>query len=283
MSFGAGLLGALPGLIGLATEIGTSVPALKRAKRRNTAQRATRQGALAMSQAAVGGAQTGFGAARGLALREGIRGAQGVAQRALDPIATAAAQDEANYVAERDARNVRLQQFGSNLAGGVAATTEQMVKNRAAARAGESDAIAQRNVDWGAPTNTVEDIAANQQQMQQVQQQTAATPASNAQLQQPQMTVPQAQSPGLEGPGQLQPPRMDELYNAQLGLGNNPLLQMAPELEFKLRVSNLAASEAQRQGVPLDQVGGRLLRMMGQAPANLGDLYGPSPNYDEGY
>ena len=282
MSFGAGLLGALPNLIGLATEIGTAVPGLKKARRRNTAQRAVRQGQIKMSNAAVGSSQTGFGGTRGLALREGIRGAQGVARAALDPAATAAAQDEATYIQERDARNQRLAQFGGNMAAGVAATTEQVVKNRAATKAGEQDAIAQRNTDWGAPTNTVQDIAANQQTMEGVNQQYANTPGTTGSLEQPgQMQVPGANPPGLGAP-QLPPPDMESLYNATLGLGPNPLLQMAPELEFKLRVSNLAAAEAQRQGVPIEMVGGRLNRAMQNAPANLGDLYGDSPNYDGG-
>jgi hypothetical protein len=54
---------------------------------------------------------------------------------------------------------------------------------------------------------------------------------------------------------------------AALGLPQvNELQQIAPELEFKLRMQNMALQEAERQGQPIERVFAQLNRQLGNIP-----------------
>jgi hypothetical protein len=257
-----GLAGTIAGLAGLATSIGTAVPGLKKARKRDTSQRAARAGALGAMAGAVGASQTGAGATRGLALREGLRAASQAAVRSADAASTAAAQDEARFVAERDARNERLQSFGQDLAG-AAGQIGQGVVDIKAMRAAE---LQEGGVDPVAAAKLAEQApdvqAAQEQELQEIPVGPGPTLEQTDQFGEP-----------LPGPTmQLAPPTTaQDAYRRSLGLPDKPILRLAPELEYKLRLQNLMVEEADRLGIPTTQILAQALRNANISP-DLGDI-----------
>jgi hypothetical protein len=255
-----GLAGTIAGLAGLATSIGTAVPGLKKARKRDTSQRAARAGALGAMSGAVGASQTGYGATRGLALREGLRAASQSAVRSADAASTAAAHDEARFIAERDARNVRLAEFGQDVAG-MGAQIGQSVAEVKAMRAAQAQ-------EAGVAPEAVDYVAEQQPDVQQAQE-LQEVPVG------PGPTLEQTDQYGQPLPGptmQLAPPTTaQDAYRRSLGLPDQPILRLAPELEYKLRLQNLMIEEADRLGVPATQILAEALRNANISP-DLGEI-----------
>lgn len=276
MADALGILGTVADLAGLATTIGAQAPGLKKARKRDTSARAARAGGMQTAAAAVGGAQTGFGASRGLALRSGLRGASNAARGAADAASTAAAQDEQRFVQERDARNARLAQFGKDI-GGFAGQVGQGVSDVIAAKGaqpvgGEVALPDQASVMGIDPVTGLEIPAEQEPQPAALQQGMQLQPPGDLQM-------PQAQDPNLGGQ-QLQQPMMAppttamEAYQAAMGIQPNVVYQVAPAMEYKLRVTNLAVEEAERLGIQPSQVIAPLLRQLNINPM---DLHGVDP------
>lgn len=273
---GAGAVGIVADLAGLATMIGTAIPGLKKAKKRDTSQRAAHQAASRVQAAAVGGSQTGQGATRGLALRSGLRAASGAARAAGDAASTAAAQDEQRYVQERDARNARLAEFGTGL-GDMAANVASGVVEAKAGQAfaeerptGSEDGYEGRSgYAQNAETTPQFDAATLQTDFEGGSQQDVVG-SQTQQLQEQQIgegpTLDQTNEFGepLPGPSYLQelapPVTAQDAYREALGLPNRPVLSLAPQLEMKLRVSNLIAQEADRVGIATTNILAQSLR-----------------------
>lgn len=264
-----GLAGTIAGLAGLATSIGTAVPGLKKARKRDTSQRAARAGALGAMAGAVGASQTGHGATRGLALREGLRAASQAAVRSADAASTAAAQDEARFIAERDARNVRLQQFGQDVAG-MAGQVAQGVTEVKAMRAAQLE-------EDGYDPETAAQFAEQAPDVQAEAQQLEEIPVGEG----PTLDQTDQYGEALPGPTmQMAPPTTaQQAYRRALGLPDKPILRLAPELEYKLRLQNLMVEEADRLGVPTTQILAQALRNANIAP-DLGDIIQPGAHGD---
>lgn len=280
MADALGILGTVADLAGLATKIGTSVPGLKKARKRDTSQRAARQGALKTQAAAVGGSQTGFGATRGLALREGLRAASGAARTSADAASTAAAQDEARYVSERDARNKRLASFGTDMTGMAAQVGQGMVDLAAgnAANKGEDlqgllpDQAAVSGIDPNtglALPDSVEPANAALGQMPQMD------------LEDPTQDFGQQEQTQKFGLGMAPPTTPMEAYQAAMGIQPNAALEIAPVMEYKLRVTNLAVQEAERMGVEPASVIAPLMRKLNIDPNMLSGIGQPTEGRQE--
>jgi hypothetical protein len=280
----------LPGLVGILTDVLSQVPNLKRVKKTDTSARAARLGMIQTQAAAVGGAQTGAGASRALALRQGLRGAGDAARGAADAAAQAANQDEIRYQNQKILRNQRLADFGKD-AGGMMAQIGQGVVEARNAKRGEADPNAEVPQDPqytqapvgpdGMPTNVTRAV-----------QPGAVAPAQAEAIQQSQQ--PAGSYPGMDNKGVQAQPTPDEMfdpaspnydpvahaalepedyYAAALGIPKNPYNLIAPELEYKLRVQNLAFQEANRTGENFMRLSARIQRMNGLAP-DLTGLFG---------
>lgn len=105
-------------LVGLGTKVAGAVPGLKKPKKVNTAKEVAKS-ATAQFGNAVGAAQSGHGASRGLALREGLRQGVAAAGEASAKVGMAAQRDVATNQANMDARNERIAAFTGDLAKGL--------------------------------------------------------------------------------------------------------------------------------------------------------------------
>jgi hypothetical protein len=121
----------LPSLIGMGAKIGGAAAGLKKPKRTNVGGRAAARLASQANAGAVGAAQAGHGASRGLALREGLRSAAVQVGQASGQAADAAQQDEATYQAQLDQRNERIASLTSGIGEGMAQMTQAFIKPEA--------------------------------------------------------------------------------------------------------------------------------------------------------
>ena len=282
MGNAAGAAGIVADLAGLATMIGTAIPGLKKAKKRDTSQRAAHQATSAVQAAAVGGAQTGQGATRGLALRSGLRSAANTARKGADAASTAAAQDEQRYAQEKDARNARLAEFGkgigdmaANVAGGIVDAKAGRAAEDAERPTGSEDGYEGKS-GYAANDETTPqfDAAALQSDFEGGSQQASVGSQTQQLQQQEQQGMQQVGSQEQQGdpnaygaePGpsylnEYAPPvTAQDAYRQALGLPNRPVLALAPQLEMKLRVSNLIAQEADRMGIATTNILAQSLR-----------------------
>lgn len=117
----------IPSIIGMGTTIGGAIPGLKKPKRTNAASEQVRRAQSAVAGAAVGGAQTGHGASKGLALREGIRGASKLVGDAAAAGAGAARADEDAFQGQLDARNQRIAALTGGIGEGLAQMTQGLI------------------------------------------------------------------------------------------------------------------------------------------------------------
>jgi len=260
-----GILGTVADLAGLATKIGTSVPGLKKAKRRHTSQQAARAAGQAAQAGAVGGSQTGHGATRGLALREGLRAASGAAREGGRAQSLAAVADERTHIAERDARSARLAQFGNDAAA-MAAQTSQGIVDVIAAKEAAGEPIDFEEGGLGVDPDTG---------LSTVQDPTAQALASGAPLLQDPDELDagqggaageQTQDFGLGDDLGIQPTTPLQAYQHAMGVDMESLVEIAPVMEYKMRVVNLAAQEAERRGVDISTIVAPLFRKLNIDP-----------------
>jgi len=260
-----GVLGTLPSLVGLATQLGTAIPSLRRVQKTGSSRAAAGEAASAVGRAAVGGSQTGFGASRGLNLRTGLRAAGQVAKETGGTLARAANQDEVRYQNEKILRNNRLQQFGRDAADMGANIGQSVIDARAAKNAEDAAADAATQAFEAQYQDDLPGISS-----------TYGAQKPGEQLGQgpdPQ-ELPVGPGPGLDDIGINQ---YGEVYNP-LDLGSVPhiedplrhvlklpqkeaLYQIAPELDRQHQLENLVIQETERQGQPIARIYAYVKRM----------------------
>jgi len=253
----AGILGAIPSMVGLATSIGTAVPGLKKVNRTDTSRAAAAEGSGAAQRAAVAGSQTGFGATRGLNLRTGLRQAAEVGKRTAGELARAGTADDQRYDRQNLLRQKRLFDYGANAAD-MAANIGLGVVESAQANLGvdpEADAdepqFTQHAIGGAPLADTQPGLWMDQAAPQELQE------------------LPTGPGPGIDelGPGGADQPPAEALpefdpFMQALGIPQkSALYSIAPQLELQHRLENLALQEAERQGVPLPRVYAQIQRM----------------------
>lgn len=287
MADALGILGTVADLAGLATKIGTAIPGLKKPKKRDTTQRAVRAAGQQAGAAAVGGSQAGFGASRGLALRSGLRAASDVARATGDAAITAANADQTRYDAQRTARNARVASFGNELTGMAGQVGAGIVDASAAKAADAASQAAAKGMlpsqaeVAGVDPNTglavqdpTTDIMQAGNPMPQIQQDGAQDPNLGNYSQQLQ---------GPQGAPLTAPPTSAfDSYNAALGINPNVAYHVAPAMEHKLRVTNLALQEAERTGTDPASVIAYIMRKVGLNPMDLQDPGYNDPAHQDG-
>jgi hypothetical protein len=257
-----GVLGSLPSLIGLATQLGSSIPGLKKQKRIKTQQGAAGDVAGGVARAAVGASQTGFGATRGLNLRTGLRQAGQVAKESGGAIARAAGRDEAQSQIIRNERNRRLAKFGGDVADFGANIGQSVVEVRAAR---EAEIEANRELVAGIPGvpdvglggGPIEDI------QEVVQQDISEGQAGLDQLRQAREDADLQQGPFPEqgGPALRKTAPIDPLDEALGNPQREMLYGIAPQLELQLRLENFAFDEMDKYGIEIPTLYARIKRM----------------------
>ena len=128
MSAGSIVGSLIPSLIGLGAKAGTAARGLRKPKRTDAGARAAMLSGRKLSGRAVGAAQTGHGASRGLALREGLRAGEDIASEAAAQSAKAAITDDQLYNQRLDKRNANLASFGTDLAKGLGDMAAGIIK-----------------------------------------------------------------------------------------------------------------------------------------------------------
>ena len=260
-------LGLIPSLLGLAVDIGTAIPGLKKPKRTDTSAKAARDASRKSAAAAVGGSQTGFGATRGLALRTGLRQASSASRAGAAEAAQAANADEIRFNQQLIARNQRVADFGQRL-GSAGATIGQGVVEAQAAKSAEEEAAAVRG---GAQAEAVAPLVTPEARgidpATGLEQQEAPTEIAGQEGElTEQEVIDQTLADANVGPTKAFSEGFDPT-RAALGLPQiTELQQIAPELEFKLRMQNMALQEAERQGQPIERVFAQLNRQLGNIP-----------------
>jgi hypothetical protein len=250
-----GILGSIPSLIGLATQLGTAIPGLKKQKRIRTQQGAAGEVAGGVARAAVGASQTGFGATRGLNLRTGLRQAGQVAKESGGAIAQAAGRDERQTQILQTQRNLRLAEFGGDLAD-MGANIGQSVIEAKAARDAELAANAEMIAGLeepqfdlgGGPLLDPQGADAQAQQLSQGEPQQVASP---------QGPLPEQGGPELrQAAASIDP--LEAFYGVP---SKETIYRAAPELQLQHTLENLALQEAERQGLPLARIYARIQRL----------------------
>jgi hypothetical protein len=144
-----GLASLIPSIIGIGAKVATAIPGMKKPKRQNTAKEVAKTAGAQFGQA-VGAAQVGHGASRGLALREGLRaGTQAVGAQS-QAIAGAALGDAAAYEQAKAARAKNIAAFGTDLAKGLGDAAAGMVGPKKADGAGKAEPVAETPTDANA-------------------------------------------------------------------------------------------------------------------------------------
>jgi hypothetical protein len=250
-----GILGSIPSLIGLATQLGTAIPGLKKQKRIRTQQGAAGDVAGGVARAAVGASQTGFGATRGLNLRTGLRQAGQVAKESGGAIAQAAGRDERQTQILQTQRNMRLAEFGGDLAD-MGANIGQSVVEAKSARDAELAANAEMIAGLEVPQFDLGGgpLLDPQGADAQAQQLTQGEPQQEA--------APQGPLPEQGGPELRQAAASVDPLEAFYGVpSKETIYRAAPELQLQHTLENLALQEAERQGLPLARIYARIQRL----------------------
>ena len=260
----------IPSIIGLGTKIGTAIPGLKKPKKEKVPQLASKFGSQI-----VGASQSGHGASRGLALRSGLRAAaQGVGEAAqAQSLAEAGA--EQRFQAEKNARNQRLQGFGTDLAKGLGDMAAIAVGPKSKGDAPEQS-TEQPQVDvspsgFGTEYEPsameqktgLDDLEADFQAQEQVDQQDfmddAAQRLQDFKLQREEAGIPDPQEAFQPDPTSK---LIDEAYNQRPDLAP----EVEKELAQNLQMKKLMLAEAERQGLSLAEMLPRINRRLGLQP-----------------
>jgi len=276
-------------LLGLGASLAAQIPGLKKPKKRSRAESAARDTSMRAGAAAVGGAQTGFGASRGLALRTGLRQAANISRQGAAAAAQGEAADQARYDQQKNARNARLAQFGKDLGAATGQVALGVTQSRAAADAENADAERKKLEETAAQLLPSYSEAPSESSVAtQPGHQALAGP--NGEPQQLQAYPESGQGPTLDQLDEYGQDTTDPRYGmgeapsledismdpalAELGLQKKEVLySIAPELELQHRLENLALDEAYRTGVNVHRVYARLRRLQNQ-PAISASILG---------
>lgn len=124
MAFDASIV---PSLIGMVGSTVAAIPGMKKAKRPETGRAAARN-TTEFANKVVGSAAAGHGASRGLALREGLRGAAEAARGGSEAAANQARQDEQTFEDRKNLRRDNIMNFATGAAEGLAQMTQGFIK-----------------------------------------------------------------------------------------------------------------------------------------------------------
>lgn len=259
-------LNIIPGLLGLGTQIATAIPGLRKPKKVDTSKTVA-QMAPGVAGAAVGAAQAGHGASRGLALREGLRAAATNVSKVAEQARLAAASDAVMNQQNMEARNQRLADFGSAAAGGLS----QVAMAALSPEASKTDEPGTSAVRM---KSRPEDAAFGAEQTQ-----AGAEPEAPGAIDDPEVEALQDEvekvrinaqlaeqgDPSVAGPSAnfASTERLEQLRAKSPTIG-------APELEadldHRLRAKSLMLQDAERFGIPLQTVIARINRKLQLRP-----------------
>lgn len=261
-------LNVIPGLIGLGTQIATAIPGLRKPKKVDTARQVAKL-APSVAGSAVGAAQAGHGASRGLALREGLRQAAGAAGEVAKQARLAAAQDAVVNQQNLEARNQRLASFGKDIAAGAGTFAQSMIKPP-----GEAPPTPEQRQE-----QKMETIQAQPEIEGAVKSVTGLDGAGAALLEQPTVeelpeelapeatveSLLQAQADEAAGPAA----RFSSTQALEGLLVESPTVaapQIEADLENRLQAKNLMLQDAERLGIQLGPIYAQINRRLGLSP-----------------
>lgn len=281
-------------LVGIGSKVAGAVPGMRKPKKVNTAAEVAKTSQRQFN-AAVGASQTGHGASRGLALREGLRKAADASGNAAAQVGMAAQRDAATNQANTDARNERIAGFTGDLAKGLG----DMAAAQIGPKGGDAEAPAQKSLtpdqaefasipgtgvadaplpeDMSKGLGDLEQDAVDQDRVEYE----AEVAAAGEQLDDFRQKREEA---GIGDPGG--PAAAFQVDPATKLLESMPP-RLAPEIEQhladRLHMNELALAEAERLGISLDVAIPRMQRRLqlqpGQSSQNpMGHL---KPDYDD--
>ena len=259
-------IGALiPSLVGLGAEIGGNIPALRKPKRVNVGSQAVRKAGAQLAVRATGAAQSGRGASRGLALREGIRGASKIAGAAAAEGAEAALRDEAFYQQQLLDRNARLAEFVGGAAEGLATMGASFIKPQTPEVSAAEEALQQQPEMQDTATGldplggAVPSVAMPPEQ-KSLESEALQPPEGS-----PGLADLEAQAEGSAGPlAQFESTRALERLRAAKPTTLAPELEA--DLENRLQAKKLMLQDAERLGINLDGIMANMNRRLGLKP-----------------
>lgn len=261
-------------LVGLAAQLGSAIPGLKKPKRRSTSASAAHRATTAAAGAAMGVSQTGFGASRGLALRSGLRAASAAAKEGAAAAAAAGHADEQRFIAEKDARNERLAEFGKDAATLGSSLAVGITESRQAKKA-ETDSAQQALLEE--QQGQAQQMLPSYDDLLSIDPATGVAPQAAPEAVEQQELQEQEIDPNgplLEDlgdddlaaymdfePGADPEVTIDPILG-ELGIAaKGDLYRIAPELDLQHRLENMALSESYRQGHMPEVIYAELARM----------------------
>lgn len=268
-------------LAGVGTKLGTSIPGLKKVKRNDRASAEVRKAQNAVAGAAVGGSQTGHGASRGLALREGLRSAAQLVGQASAAGAGAARADENAYQEQKNQRNARLADFGGDLAKGLGDVAGSVIRPKSGETSEETVASQPEMLTDDTGLGGAAGIADG--------------PGADAAVQEQQQLIDQsaqelddfrakADAVGTEDPGG---PRAAFQVDPTTKLIESAPPSVQPELEQQLmdrfHMKELALAEGERLGLAMEEMLPRITRKLQLRPGQSfkNPMGAISPMYDD--
>lgn len=259
----------LPSLIGLGAKVGTAVPGMRKAPKQNTAREVAKTAGAQFGKA-VGAAQAGHGASRGLALREGLRrGTEAVGQVSAQ-VGRAAAVDQATNTQNEIARRERIASFGSDLAKGIGDMAAMGIAPKKATPGQKQEAldtVAEQPELGSDPTGLAGPGAGvpSIEQQQAVDQQAfiddAATRLEDFKL--------QREEAGIPGPEEMTKAPTAQLIEEAYQQAPQVAAEVERELDQRHSMKSLMLSEVERLGLSLETMVPRINRRLGLNPGEV--------------
>ncbi|MDH3954188.1 MAG: hypothetical protein OEV03_08225 [Gammaproteobacteria bacterium] len=255
-------------IVGLGAKTAGAIPGMKKPKRPNTAREVAKTAGSQFGKA-VGAAQSGHGASRGLALREGLRQGMQAVGKTSQAVGAAAQADEQEFQRRTELRNQNIANFTGDLAKGFGDMAAAQIGPKGAdapgtaavgMKSGKGTALEQAKqtlpgaepdqasvLDSGDLGVGAEDILADIKMAQEKS-------ALGAEMDDPAIVGPTAafqQNPTTKLIESAPPRVMPEIEQA---------------LADKLHMKELALAEAERLGLGLDVIIPRINRRLGLRP-----------------
>jgi len=252
-------------LVGLGTKVAGAVPGMKKARRPNTAREVARTAGSQFGKA-VGAAQTGHGASRGLALREGLRQGVAAAGETAQAMRQAAMADEQVYQQRRDQRAENISSFTQDLAKGLGDMAAQQIGPKSAEAPGTSPVGMKsgQGTAFEQAKQTLPDATPDQASILDSGQLGIGADEIKAEMQ---LAGEQA---GQPVPAEQIGPTAAFQVNPTTKLLESMPPRLAPEIEQgladKLHMENLMLAEAERLGLGLETMIPRIKRRLGLRP-----------------